>query len=153
HRRTRQHLQLQPGTERDLRLSSHVLYGVRPGAPVASLAMQLPLLTRRQVLVSGVVGVTTLMAPLEALRASGSTPAAASGTLVIGKDLTVNRMGFGAMRITGADIWGEPKDPAEARQVLHKALDLGVNFIDTADAYGPDVSERLIAEALHPYPK
>ena len=93
------------------------------------------------------------MAPWEALRASGSAPAAASGTLVIGKDLTVNRMGFGAMRITGSDIWGEPKDPAEARQVLHKALDLGVNFIDTADAYGPDVSERLIAEALHPYPK
>jgi pyridoxine 4-dehydrogenase len=93
------------------------------------------------------------MAPWEALRASGTAPAAASGTLVIGKDLTVNRMGFGAMRITGADIWGEPKDPAEARQVLHKALDLGVNFIDTADAYGPDVSERLIAEALHPYPK
>jgi aryl-alcohol dehydrogenase-like predicted oxidoreductase len=115
--------------------------------------MQLPRLTRRQVLVSGVAGVTTLMAPWEALRAGGTAPAAASGTLVIGKDLTVNRMGFGAMRITGADIWGEPKDPAEARQVLHKALDLGVNFIDTADAYGPDVSERLIAEALHPYPK
>jgi aryl-alcohol dehydrogenase-like predicted oxidoreductase len=93
------------------------------------------------------------MAPWEALRASSSAPAAASGTLVIGKELTVNRMGFGAMRITGADIWGEPKDPAEARQVLHRALDLGVNFIDTADAYGPDVSERLIAEALHPYPK
>jgi aryl-alcohol dehydrogenase-like predicted oxidoreductase len=93
------------------------------------------------------------MAPWEALRAGASAPAAASGTLVIGKDLTVNRLGFGAMRITGADIWGEPKDPAEARRVLHRALDLGVNFIDTADAYGPQVSERLIAEALHPYPK
>ena len=61
-------------------------------------------------------------------------------------------MGFGAMRITGPGIWGEPKDPAEARRVLHRAVDLGVNFIDTADAYGPEVSERLIAEALAPYP-
>ncbi|HTL21044.1 MAG TPA: aldo/keto reductase, partial [Steroidobacteraceae bacterium] len=65
----------------------------------------------------------------------------AAGTFTIGGDLLVNRMGFGAMRITGPGIWGEPKDPAEARQVLHRALDLGVNFIDTADAYGPDVSE------------
>jgi aryl-alcohol dehydrogenase-like predicted oxidoreductase len=62
-------------------------------------------------------------------------------------------MGFGAMRITGPSIWGEPKDPAEARQVLRRTLELGVNFIDTADAYGPEVSERLIAEALHPYPR
>ena len=82
-----------------------------------------------------------------------SAPAQGSGTIGIGGDITVNRMGFGAMRITGADIWGEPKDPAEARRVLHTALDLGVNFIDTADAYGPDVSERLITEALHPYPQ
>jgi aryl-alcohol dehydrogenase-like predicted oxidoreductase len=62
-------------------------------------------------------------------------------------------MGFGAMRITGPGIWGEPKDPAEARRVLHRALELGVNFIDTADAYGPEVSERLIAESLSPYPR
>jgi aryl-alcohol dehydrogenase-like predicted oxidoreductase len=62
-------------------------------------------------------------------------------------------MGFGAMRITGPGIWGEPKDPAEARRVLRRAVDLGVNFIDTADAYGPEVSERLIAEALSPYPR
>jgi aryl-alcohol dehydrogenase-like predicted oxidoreductase len=61
-------------------------------------------------------------------------------------------MGFGAMRVTGAGIWGEPQDPAEARRVLRRAVELGVNFIDTADAYGPEVSERLIAEALHPYP-
>ena len=115
--------------------------------------MQAPQLTRRQVLASGIAGVTSLMAPWHALRASGSVPAAASGTLLIGQDLRVNRMGFGAMRITGSEIWGEPKDPAEARRVLHEALDLGVDFIDTADAYGPDVSERLIAEALHPYPK
>ena len=77
--------------------------------------------------------------------------AAASGTFTLGGDLTVNRMGFGAMRITGKGIWGDPKDPAAARRVLQKALDLGVNFIDTADAYGPEVSEDLIAEALYPY--
>lgn len=77
--------------------------------------------------------------------------AAASGTFTLGGDLIVNRMGFGAMRITGKGIWGEPKDPAEARHVLQKALELGVNFIDTADSYGPYVSEDLIAEALYPY--
>jgi pyridoxine 4-dehydrogenase len=83
-----------------------------------------------------------------------STPnAAASGTFKIGGDLRVHRLGFGAMRITGPGIWGEPKDPAEARRVLRKAVDLGVNLIDTADSYGPEVSERLIAEALHPYPR
>jgi len=77
--------------------------------------------------------------------------AAASGTFTIGGDLTVNRMGFGAMRITGPGIWGDPKDPAECRKVLRRAVDVGVNFIDTADAYGPETSENLIAEALHPY--
>jgi pyridoxine 4-dehydrogenase len=81
-----------------------------------------------------------------------STPAALAGTIVIGGELTVNRLGFGAMRLTGAGIWGEPADPAEAKRVLRRALELGVNFIDTADAYGPSVSERLIAEALYPYP-
>lgn len=79
--------------------------------------------------------------------------AAASGTITIGGDLKVHRLGFGAMRLTGPGIWGEPKDPAEAKRVLKRLLDLGVNFIDTADAYGPEVSERLIAEALHPYPE
>jgi aryl-alcohol dehydrogenase-like predicted oxidoreductase len=78
--------------------------------------------------------------------------AASSGVFKIGGDLPVHRLGFGAMRITGPGIWGEPKDPAEARRVLKTALDLGVNLIDTADSYGPEVSERLIAEALHPYP-
>jgi aryl-alcohol dehydrogenase-like predicted oxidoreductase len=78
--------------------------------------------------------------------------AAAAGTLTIGGDLTVNRLGFGAMRLTGPGIWGEPKDPQNARRVLQRALELGVNFIDTADSYGPDVSERLIGETLHPYP-
>src|SRR4051812_29928447 len=66
--------------------------------------------------------------------------------------MTVNRMGFGAMRITGDVIWGEPKNPEGAKKVLQRAVELGVNFIDTADAYGPEVSERIIAEALHPYP-
>src|SRR6201997_1636017 len=79
--------------------------------------------------------------------------AAASGTFKIGGDLTVHRLGFGAMRITGPGIWGEPKDPQEAKRVLKRAIDLGVNFIDTADSYGPEVSERLIGETLYPYPK
>jgi aryl-alcohol dehydrogenase-like predicted oxidoreductase len=73
-------------------------------------------------------------------------------TLTLGGDLTVQRMGFGAMRITGEGVWGPPDDPDEARRVLRRAVELGVDFIDTADAYGPEVSERLIAEALHPYP-
>ena len=71
----------------------------------------------------------------------------------IGGELSVNRLGFGAMRITGDGIWGWPKDKDEAKKVLKRAVDLGVNLIDTADAYGPEVSELLIAEALHPYPK
>jgi aryl-alcohol dehydrogenase-like predicted oxidoreductase len=79
--------------------------------------------------------------------------AKASGTFVIGGDLTVNRLGYGAMRITGDGIWGEPKDPDTAKKVLRRAVELGVNFIDTADSYGPEVSERLIGEALAPYPK
>jgi pyridoxine 4-dehydrogenase len=79
--------------------------------------------------------------------------AASAGTVTIGKDLTVNRLGFGAMRLTGEGIWEDPKDPAECKRVLKRLVDLNVNFIDTADAYGPEVSENLIAEALHPYPK
>src|SRR5258707_351763 len=74
-----------------------------------------------------------------------------SGTFAIGGDLTVNRLGYGAMRITGDGIWGEPKDADGARRVLKRAVELGVNFIDTADAYGPETSERLIGEALSPY--
>ncbi len=73
-------------------------------------------------------------------------------TFTIGGDLTVNRMGFGAMRITGEGIWGPPKDREEALRVLERAVELGINFIDTADSYGPYISEELIAEALHPYP-
>lgn len=83
---------------------------------------------------------------------SESLPAAAAGTITIGGDLTVNRMGFGAMRITGSGIWGPPKDKPGAIATLKRAVELGVNFIDTADSYGPEVSESLIAEALHPYP-
>jgi aryl-alcohol dehydrogenase-like predicted oxidoreductase len=80
-------------------------------------------------------------------------PAAAAGTITIFDGKTVNRMGFGSMRLTGPGIWGEPRDPDECRAVLRRAVELGVNFIDTADSYGPEVAERLIAEALHPYPK
>src|ERR1700692_1016311 len=79
--------------------------------------------------------------------------AKASGTFAIGGDLTVNRLGYGAMRITGNGIWGEPKDREGAKKVLRRAVELGVNFIDTADSYGPEVSEQLIGEALAPYAK
>ena len=78
--------------------------------------------------------------------------AAAAGTIRVG-DLTVHRLGFGAMRITGKGIWADPPDREQAKAVLRRAVDLDVNFIDTADSYGPEVSEKLIAEALHPYPE
>lgn len=80
------------------------------------------------------------------------SPAAASGTFRLGGDLPVHRLGFGAMRITGPGIWGEPQDPDEVVRVLRRLIELGVTFIDTADSYGPSVSERLIKQALHPYP-
>ncbi|MGB8324763.1 MAG: aldo/keto reductase [Candidatus Acidiferrum sp.] len=79
-------------------------------------------------------------------------PATQSGQFAIGNDLPVTRLGFGAMRITGDGIWGEPPNRPEAIQVLRRAVELGINFIDTADSYGPNVSEEIIAEALHPYP-
>jgi aryl-alcohol dehydrogenase-like predicted oxidoreductase len=79
--------------------------------------------------------------------------AAAAGPITLGGDLSVNRMGFGAMRLTGAGIWGPPADRREAIRVLRRALELGVDFIDTADSYGPAVSEEIISEALHPYPE
>jgi pyridoxine 4-dehydrogenase len=78
--------------------------------------------------------------------------AATAGTIDLGGDLTVNRLGFGAMRVTGSGIWGPPANRDDAKAVLRRLPDLGVNFIDTADSYGPEVSEELIAEALHPYP-
>jgi len=74
-------------------------------------------------------------------------------TFLLGGDLRVNRLGFGAMQLTGRGVWGWPDDRENARKVLRRAVELGVNFIDTADSYGPEVSELLIAEALHPYPK
>jgi pyridoxine 4-dehydrogenase len=88
----------------------------------------------------------------ETVRSSTPPLAAAAGTITIGGDLTVNRLGFGSMRLTGPGIWGPPEDRPEAIRVLRRAIELGVNFIDTANSYGPLVAEELIAEALHPYP-
>jgi pyridoxine 4-dehydrogenase len=83
---------------------------------------------------------------------SDPRPAVKSGTFSIGGDLPVHRLGFGAMQITGPGVWGEPPDRDQAIAVLRRSIELGINLIDTADSYGPEVSERLIAEALHPYP-
>lgn len=96
-------------------------------------------------------GAAVLVGGSTILRAA--TSADKGSTFKIGGDLTVNRLGFGAMRITGPGIWGYPKDRGEALKVLRRAVELGVNLIDTADAYGPETSELLIAEALHPYSK
>ena len=85
-------------------------------------------------------------------QSQANLPAAQSGEFLIGGDLRIHRLGYGAMRITGKGIWGEPKDRDEAIRVLHSAVALGINFIDTADSYGPGVSEEIIAEALYPYP-
>ena len=84
--------------------------------------------------------------------AQAQLEAALAGRIELGREGSVNRLGFGAMRITGPGIWGEPRDPEEARRVLRRAAELGVEFIDTAHSYGPEVSERLIGEALYPYP-
>ena len=84
---------------------------------------------------------------------TGPASAAAAGTIEIGGDMVVRRLGFGAMRITGNGIWGDPPDEGEAKATLRRVVELGVNFIDTADSYGPEVSERLIAETLYPYPE
>jgi aryl-alcohol dehydrogenase-like predicted oxidoreductase len=92
------------------------------------------------------------MKSTSAVQSGAERPAAKAGEFVIGGDLRVDRLGFGAMRITGKGIWGEPKDRAEAIRVLRKAVEMGINFIDTADSYGPSVSEEIIAEALYPYP-
>jgi len=81
-----------------------------------------------------------------------ASPAAAAGTFALGGDLTVNRLGYGSMQLTGPGVWGDPKDPAEAVRVLRRAVELGVNLLDTADSYGPFVAEQLIKKALHPYP-
>src|SRR5580698_6070993 len=79
-------------------------------------------------------------------------PAKASGEFSIGGKLPVTRLGYGTMQLTGPGVWGDPKDPGEAVRVLRRAVELGVNFIDTADSYGPVVAEQLIKKALHPYP-
>src|SRR5438552_14720753 len=84
---------------------------------------------------------------------SSDISASAAGTITVGGDLKVNRLGFGAMRLTGPGIWGEPEDRDEAIRTLRRAVELDINFVDTADSYGPAVSERLIAEALRPYPE
>jgi len=94
----------------------------------------------------------TIKATGQSSRPSNARPAEASGTFLIGGDIPVRRLGFGTMRLTGAGIWGEPADHSEAIAVLRRAVELGINLIDTADSYGPEVAERLIAEALHPYP-
>src|SRR5436190_2335249 len=113
--------------------------------------------TRRQFLGAAVAsGAALLVGKSDVIFGADSTTAskmASNPTFALGGDLTVNRLGFGAMRITGEGIWGWPPDRQNALKVLRRAVDLGVNLIDTADAYGPDTSELLIAEALHPYPK
>src|SRR5436190_15476375 len=113
--------------------------------------------TRRQFLGAAVAsGAALLVGKSDVIFGADSTTAskmASNPTFALGGDLTVNRLGFGAMRITGEGIWGWPPDRDAALKVLRRAVDLGVNLIDTADAYGPETSELLIAEALHPYPK
>ncbi len=113
------------------------------------------MLTRRRFLQAGAAAVGLAAVDVGGSRAAerSGAPAGAAGTFLLGGDLPIRRMGFGAMRITGPGIWGEPPDPIAARKLLRLAVDLGVNLIDTADAYGPEVSERLISEALRPYPK
>jgi len=118
---------------------------------------QKPGLTRRTFLGTTLAGGAALFAGGSDVifgAASSAAPTMATNpTLQLGGDLTVNRLGFGAMRITGEGIWGWPPDRQNAIKVLRRAVELGVNLIDTADAYGPETSELLIAEALHPYPK
>jgi pyridoxine 4-dehydrogenase len=87
------------------------------------------------------------------MKAIPAKPATISGTYKIGGDLSVYRLGFGTMQLTGKGVWGEPSDHAGAIAVLRRAVELGITLFDTADSYGPEVAERLIAEALHPYPK
>jgi pyridoxine 4-dehydrogenase len=103
-------------------------------------------------MVSHNLGCGTTAARLQEAIVTSPGNGAAAATIEIGGDMVVRRMGFGAMRITGEGIWGPPADRDQARATLRRVVELGVNFIDTADSYGPDVSELLIAEALHPYP-
>src|SRR5438445_6190069 len=111
-------------------------------------------MTRREFLGRTIAGGASVMAGTAFVQklASAVTTSAMKSTFELGGDLSVNRLGFGAMRITGEGIWGWPPDRENAKKVLRRAVDLGVNLVDTADAYGPETSELLIAEALHPYP-
>src|SRR5258705_8013287 len=102
-----------------------------------------------EVISAGAAGVLTG----ELQKILAAVPEARDSTFQLGGDLLVNRLGFGAMRLTGEGIWGWPPDRENAKKVLKRAVELGVNLIDTADAYGPETDELLIAEALHPYPK
>src|SRR5437870_5166444 len=112
-------------------------------------------MTRREFLGTTIAGGGGVMAGTAFVQklASAATTSNMKSTFPVGGDLSVNRLGFGAMRITGEGIWGWPPDRENAKKVLRRAVDLGVNLIDTADAYGPETDELLIAEALHPYPK
>jgi pyridoxine 4-dehydrogenase len=114
--------------------------------------MDNPITRRKFVEMSMAIGATILVGRT-VLGSTSTLGSATNSTFKIGGDLEVNRLGFGAMRITGEGIWGWPPDRANAVNVLKRAVDLGINLIDTADAYGPETSELLIAEALHPYPK
>jgi aryl-alcohol dehydrogenase-like predicted oxidoreductase len=89
---------------------------------------------------------------LKVTKSESTLTASDAGTIDIGGDITVNRLGFGAMRITGRGVWGDPPDIEQAKSVLRRAVELDVNFIDTADSYGPAFNEQIISEALHPYP-
>ena len=109
--------------------------------------------TRRRFLGTTLAGGAAVMAEGSSMILGAASDAGTPSTFKIGGDLPVNRLGFGAMRITGDGVWGWPTDRDEARKVLRRAVELGVNLIDTADAYGPETSELLIAEALHPYPQ
>src|SRR5690349_18437 len=111
--------------------------------------------TRRKFLGTTLIGGATLFAGGSKMIFAGDPPAAAENDTVfrMGGDLRVNRLGFGAMRLTGEGIWGWPPDRDNALKVLRRAVELGANLIDTADAYGPETDELLIAEALYPYPK
>ncbi|RPI13789.1 MAG: aldo/keto reductase [Lysobacterales bacterium] len=111
----------------------------------------------RQSVAAGTPSTSSRESAGTAARSTGApraaSPAAAAGTITIGKDLVVNRLGFGAMRVTGEGIWGPPEDREAAIRLLRRVVELGVDFIDTADSYGPGTSEELIAAALHPYPR
>src|SRR5437868_5102319 len=114
--------------------------------------------SRRTFLGAALAGGATLLAGgtnalFGAASAAATVNPSADSSFRLGGDLPVNRLGFGAMRLTGEGIWGWPPDRENALKVLRRAIELGVNLIDTADAYGPETSELLIAEALHPYPK